>query len=133
MLKELIDLFNQGKYEKVESLCKSVSQKYKNNFLFCKLIGLTYLIINNYDESIYSVNQGGEINILDFIILKRGRFIQEFYIYDNTINTQGFTFYSKGFFNIIHYLKFTENPIRLKYNIQHISNLKYLEIKIFLI
>ena len=53
ILKDLVDLFNQGKYEKVESLCKSASQKYKNNFLFCKLIGLTYLKINNYYESIY--------------------------------------------------------------------------------
>jgi tetratricopeptide (TPR) repeat protein len=66
MLKELIDLFNQGKYEKVESLCKSVSKKYKNNFLFCKLIGLTNLKINNYDESIHFFEKSINIKKDDF-------------------------------------------------------------------
>jgi len=76
-----------------------------------------HIIENNYDESIYSVNEGREINFFGFIILKSGRFVWYDGIGYNTINTSGFTLFSKGLFNIIHYLKFTENPIRLKYNI----------------
>ena len=76
-----------------------------------------HIIENNYDESIYSVNQGREINFFNFIILKSGRIVQGNYYSPLIIDKSGYSLFSKGLFIIFHFLEFTENPFRLKYNI----------------